>query len=371
MQMPLNRIVDLMKKQDIDIVFLNNPRNVFYVSSYMSDPHERILAAILFKDEKPLLFTPALEENDAKKIASEYDIFSYLDTENPWEIIVAKLQEKNVPLKRWAIEKDFLTVERLEALKEAFPSAAFDFNISTTIQDMRLVKNPQELAIMKKAGYWADQALQIGAKALREGITEAEVVAEIEYQMKRRGISEMSFDTMVLFGENAASPHGTPGEKKLQKNQFVLFDLGVMYEGYASDVTRTLFFGDEPTEHQKEIYNLVLSAHDEAMAAVRVGMKASALDAVARNVIAVGGYGKYFNHRLGHGLGQGVHEFPSIMEGNDMEILDGMCFSIEPGIYLPGDVGVRVEDCGYASPEGFVSFTETPTGIATYLELIK
>jgi len=371
MQITLNRIIDLMNKQDIDIVFLNNPQNIFYVSSYMSEPHERILAAILFKDKKPLLFTPSLDEKDAKKLAVEFDVFSYLDTEQPWEMISAKLKEKKVSLKKWAIEKDFLTVERLEALKEEFPAATFPFNISTTIQDMRLVKNPNELAIMQKAGYWADQAIKIGAKVLREGITEAEVVAEIEYQMKKRGISEMSFNTMVLFGENAASPHGTPGDKKLEKNQFVLFDLGVMHEGYASDVTRTLFFGDEPTEHQTKIYNLVLSAHNEAMASVHVGMKASELDAVARNVIDSAGYGKFFNHRLGHGLGQSVHEFPSIMDGNEMEILDGMCFSIEPGIYLPDDIGVRIEDCGYASAEGFISFTETPTSISTYMELIK
>lgn len=111
--------------------------------------------------------------------------------------------------------------------------------------------------------------LKIGAKTLREGITELEVVAEIEYQLKKRGVAEMSFTTMVLFGENAASPHGVPGDTKLRKNQFVLFDLGTMHEGYASDVTRTLFFGEEPSAHQQKIYDLVLAAHDEAMASVQ------------------------------------------------------------------------------------------------------
>lgn len=368
--MPLNSIINLMKKQDVDIVFLNDPKNVFYVSSYRSDPHERILAAVLFKDAKPLLFVPALEESDARKTAGEFDVLSYMDTQDPWTVLSARIKDSSASLLNWSIEKDFLTVERMEALRTHFPAASFQHNISETLQEMRLIKNDHELALMKEAGYWADEALKIGAKTLREGITELEVVAEIEYQLKKRGVPEMSFTTMVLFGENAASPHGVPGDTKLKQNQFVLFDLGTMHEGYASDVTRTLFFGVEPSERQKQIYALVLAAHDEAMAAVRPGIKASELDAVARSIISDAGFGRYFNHRLGHGLGQGVHEFPSIMEGNDMPLNAGMCFSIEPGIYIEGDIGVRIEDCGYAATNGFVSFTHTPTDIDAYSKLI-
>nr|WP_321291647.1 Xaa-Pro peptidase family protein [uncultured Trichococcus sp.] len=368
--MPLNPIINLMKKQDVDIVFLNDPKNVFYVSSYRSDPHERILAAVLFKDAKPLLFVPALEENDARKTAEEFEVLSYMDTQDPWTVLATRMKERHSPLSGWSIEKDFLTVERMEALRTHFPTATFEHNISETLQEMRLIKTEQELAFMKQAGYWADEAIKIGAKTLREGITEMEVVAEIEYQLKKRGVSEMSFTTMVLFGENAASPHGVPGGTKLRKNQFVLFDLGTMHEGYASDVTRTLFFGEEPSEHQRKIYALVLAAHDEAMAAVRPGIKAGDLDAAARTIIADAGYGRYFNHRLGHGLGQGVHEYPSIMEGNEMALNEGMCFSIEPGIYIEGDIGIRVEDCGFVTADGFESFTHTPTGIDAYLKLI-
>ncbi|CZQ97930.1 M24 family metallopeptidase [Trichococcus ilyis] len=368
--MALNKIINLMKEQDIDIVFLNDPKNVFYVSSYMSDPHERILAAVLFRDEKPLLFVPALEEGDARKTAKEFDVFSYMDTQNPWDVLAAKIKERKTALSDWSIEKDFLTVERMEALRVRFPAATFQHNISAALQEMRLIKDEQELAFMKQAGFWADEAIKIGAKTLKEGITEMEVVAEIEYQLKKRGVSEMSFATMVLFGENAASPHGIPGDTKLKKNQFVLFDLGTMHAGYASDVTRTLFFGDKPSAHQKQIYDLVLAAHDQAMAAVQPGIKASELDAVARTIIADAGYGSYFNHRLGHGLGQGVHEYPSIMEGNEMNLNVGMCFSIEPGIYIEGDVGVRIEDCGFVNANGFESFTHTPTDIGAYSNLI-
>lgn len=368
--MPLNPIINLMKSQDVDIVFLNDPKNVFYVSSYRSDPHERILAAVLFKDAKPLLFVPALEENDARNTAKEFDVVSYMDTQDPWSVLATSMKERLSPLSAWSIEKDFLTVERMEALRLHFPTATFQHNISEALQEMRLIKNEQELTFMKEAGRWADEALKIGAQTLREGITEMEVVAEIEYQLKKRGVAEMSFSTMVLFGENAASPHGVPGDTKLKKNQFVLFDLGTMHEGYASDVTRTLFFGEEPSEHQKRIYELVLEAHDKAMAAVRPGITAGALDASARSIIADAGYGSHFNHRLGHGLGQGVHEFPSIMEGNEMTLIEGMCFSIEPGIYIEGDIGVRIEDCGFVTADGFESFTHTPTGIDAYSTLI-
>ncbi len=368
--MPLNSIINLMKTQDIDIVFLNDSKNVFYVSSYRSDPHERILAAVLFKDAKPLLFVPALEENDARNTAAEFDVVSYMDTQDPWTVLSTSIKERHSRLSDWSIEKDFLTVERMEALRAHFPAASFAHNISETLQEMRLIKNEQELAFMKEAGFWADEALKIGAKALREGVTEMEVVAEIEYQLKKRGVAEMSFTTMVLFGENAASPHGVPGDTKLNQNQFVLFDLGTMHAGYASDVTRTLFFGEKPSEHQQKIYDLVLAAHDQAMAAVHPGIKAGELDAAARSIIADAGYGRFFNHRLGHGLGQGVHEYPSIMAGNERPLTEGMCFSIEPGIYIEGDIGVRIEDCGFVTADGFESFTHTPTGIDAYSKLI-
>lgn len=368
--MPLNLIINLMKKQDVDIVFLNDPKNVFYVSSYRSDPHERVLAAVLFKDAAPILFVPALEENDARKTAEGFDVISYMDTQDPWTVLATNIKERYSSLSSWSIEKDFLTVERMETLRKHFPTATFNHNISTALQNMRLIKSEKEITFMKQAGYWADEALKIGAGTLREGITELEVVAEIEYQLKKRGVAEMSFTTMVLFGENAASPHGVPGDTKLKKNQFVLFDLGTMHEGYASDVTRTFFFGEEPSAHQKRIYELVLAAHDEAMAAVHPGIKAGDLDAVARTIITEAGYGRYFNHRLGHGLGQGVHEYPSIMEGNEMILTENMCFSIEPGIYIEGDIGVRVEDCGYVTADGFESFTNTPTDIGAYLKLI-
>lgn len=364
-----NVIIQNMKSDNIDIVFFNDPIVIQYLTGYESEPHERILAYILLQNGENFLFTPALEAEDARKIVKDTEVFSYLDTENPWQVINEKL--KSFSLTNWGIEKGFLTVERKEALEEVFPNGAFNYNVTPLLEQLRLQKDEQELAFMKEAGYWADEAIKIGASILEEGITELEVVAHIEYTLKKRGITAMSFDTMVLFGENAASPHGNPGKNKLKQNQFVLFDLGVFYKGYTSDITRTLFFGTEPSKLQTEVYETVLLAHDTAMEKAYLDMKAEDLDHVARSIIEAKGYGPYFNHRLGHGLGQSVHEFPSIMAGNDMPLKKNMCFSIEPGIYLPGQVGVRIEDCGYIDETGFHSFTSFPTHLQSYRDFIQ
>lgn len=364
-------ITQKMKDDNIDIAFFNNPMVINFLTGYKSEPHERTLAVLLFKNHDPLLFTPALEYEDAKKVTKEFEVFSYHDTENPWDIIKRKIHEINVPEKTWAVEKDFLTVSRKEALENSFPDSHIQYDFSHFLEKLRLQKTSDEIAIMKEAGFWADEAIKIGASILKTGITELEVVAQIEYELKKRGINEMSFDTMVLFGSNAASPHGTPGTTPLKENQFVLFDLGVMYKGYASDITRTLFFGSTPTDKQEKIYHLVLQAHNDAMEKAALNMSAETLDGIARDIISREGYGKYFNHRLGHGLGQSVHEFPSIMQGNTMPLLKNMCFSIEPGIYIQDDIGVRIEDCGFLDENGFHSFTSFPTNINAYREFIS
>lgn len=362
---------EALRGKKLDVCFIDNPQSVALLTGFQSEPHERILAAILTRTGKRYLFTPALEHTAALQAAPEWTTFSYTDEENPWQIIAERLRADRIPADYWAIEKEHLTVTRLEKLQSQFPDAQFHFDLSPVLAELALFKDDEELEKMRQAGYLADEALKIGARALREGITEVEVAAQIEYEMKRRGIREMSFDTMVLFGPNAALPHGVPGNTPLAKNQFVLFDLGVMHGGYASDVTRTLFFGDELSPHQSEVYELVLKAHDQAMAAARSGIVASDLDAAARAVITKGGYGEAFNHRLGHGLGRSVHEYPSIVAGNEMVLQEHMCFSIEPGIYLEGNLGVRIEDCGYVTGEGFHPFTHFPTHIHAYQDIIK
>ncbi|HWL12694.1 MAG TPA: M24 family metallopeptidase, partial [Ureibacillus sp.] len=168
---------------------------------------------------------------------------------------------------------------------------------------------------------------------------------------------KMSFETMVLSGPKTASPHGTPGERKIQKGDMILFDLGVIYDGYCSDITRTVAFG-EVSEAQKEIYNAVRSANENAVAAVKPGVRAMDLDKIARDTITEAGYGEYFTHRLGHGLGISVHEFPSVTGTNDLVLREGMVFTIEPGVYKADVTGVRVEDDVVVTADGVEVLTK-------------
>ena len=277
----IKAIMKNMKENDIAIAFFNDPSTIHLMTGYLSEPHERILALLIFQDATPILFTPALEIEDAKRTVTGIQVESYQDTQNPWEIIQGLVKNNNILHANWAIEKQQLTVQKFEALKEIFPNSSISYDYSPFIADLRIRKSGDELEKMKKAGYWADEAIKIGAASLKLDVTELEIVAEIEYQLKKRGISQMSFDTMVLFGDNAANPHGTPGDRKLKENDFVLFDLGVVYEGYTSDITRTLFFGNSPTDKQKEVYNTVLEAHDSAMEQAALHMTASRLDGIA------------------------------------------------------------------------------------------
>lgn len=357
----LTLLQNWLQENDVDAVFINDPDNVAYFSSYHSEPHERILALLVFKQAAPFLFVPALEKEDVLSSQWSYDVVSYLDHENPWAVIQQTIMQRVNHLSALAIEKDFLTVAKFDQLNLAL-SLSTVTDASPLIQQMKVIKTAEEIQKMIEAGKWADKALEIGFNAIAEDVEEQEIVAVIEYELKKSGIKNMSFETMVLTGDNAASPHGTPGARKIKKNDLILFDLGVVYEGYTSDVTRTVAFGD-PSPQAREIYDLVLRANEAAIAAVKPGITAGELDKIARDIISEAGYGKYFNHRLGHGLGSSVHEFPSIMEGNNLVIEEGMCFSIEPGIYVPGIAGVRIEDCVYVTANGCEVLTHTPKSL--------
>ena len=343
-----------MKNEAIDLIYLDDPTSVAYFANFESNPHERIVAYLLTQNDH-FLFVPALEQTEAERQANVEHVYSYTDEENPWTIIKEKTFELIETVNTLAVDEKTLIVERYHSLKDCFtPIETSD--ISSTVEQMRVIKTDDEINKMIKAGELADDALQTGIDALTEGISEQEVVALIEMEMKKRGVSEMSFSTLVLFGDHAASPHGNPGERELKRNEFVLFDLGVIYNGYASDVTRTVAFGDV-SDTEENIYQIVLKAQKAAQEAAQPGIRAGELDRIARKVIEDAGYGKYFSHRLGHGIGKTAHEFPSISGDNETILEEGMCFSIEPGIYIPEEVGVRIEDCGYITTEGFKAFT--------------
>lgn len=330
-----------LQENNYDAAFITTPDNVFYFSGFKSNPHERLLGIMIFKSDSPILICPHMEVPDAIASGWNYETIGHLDTDNPWEVLSNALQSREITISSLAIEKSHLTVERLEAIQNFYPHANF-IRLDDKINDLRVIKDEIELENIREAASLADYAIEVGCNEIAEGKTEMEILTVIENAIKQKGYS-MSFDTLVLSGPKTASPHGTPGDRKIQKGDMILFDLGVLYKGYCSDITRTVAFG-EPSEEQRIIYDTVRKANEQAIAAIKAGIRAKDLDKISRDVISQAGYGEYFTHRLGHGLGISVHEFPSITGTNEMELTPGMVFTIEPGIYKGNVTGVRIED---------------------------
>ncbi|GBG95104.1 proline dipeptidase [Ligilactobacillus salitolerans] len=361
----INSVQKWLADNNYDVAYISDFMNIQYFTGFSSDPIERILALFIFPDKDPFIFAPALEVEAVKETGWKYPVFGYLDHQDPFALIHDHITDLAGTPKNWAIEKNNLTVEKYAAIKAQFADSEFTGNLTPFIEQLKLFKTPEEIKELEIAGKWADRAFEIGFNALAQGKTEQDIVAEIEYQLKREGIMHMSFDTLIQSGANAAEAHGAPRKVELFPNELCLFDLGVVYNGYISDATRTVAFGGV-NEHAKEVYDVCLDAQLTAQAAAKPGITAAELDKIARDIISKAGYGEYFNHRLGHGIGQSEHEFPSIMEGNDLVLQPGMCFSIEPGIYIPGDVGVRIEDCVHITENGAEPFTHTTKQLQTF-----
>lgn len=357
--MNLDKLQSYLGSHNLDVAYISNPMTIAYFTGYEMEPHERIFALLAFKDAEPFIFAPALNVEEAKASAWSGDVYGYLDHEDPWALIADRVNIRIGQARNIAIEKDHLTVDRLQKLKNAFTNANFGADLSAFVAQLRLIKTPEEVKHLKAAGAEADFAFQVGFAALKTGVTERAVASQIDYQLQiQHGIMHTSFESIVQAGENASNPHLGPTMTKIKPNELVLFDLGFMAEGYASDSSRTVAFG-EPSAKMREIYEVDREAQQAALDAARPGITAEDLDEVARKIIAKAGYGKYFIHRLGHGIGKVVHEEPGIMQGNKLVLQPGMCFSVEPGIYIPGVGGVRIEDCGVVTDNGFDTFTHT------------
>lgn len=337
----ISAIQHYLKTNHLDAVFITVPEHIFYISGFSSNPHERLLGLMVFPNAEPFIICPKMEIADVQSAGWPYEVVGHSDIDNAWTILAEAIEKRDISFSRIAIEKSHLTVERLEALQQLFPHIEIT-RFDDQINEMRVIKNEDELILLRKAATLADYAIEIGCQEIAEGKTEMEILTAIENAIKAQGY-QMAFDTMVLSGKKTASPHGKPGNRQIQKGDFILFDLGVVYKGYCSDITRTVVYG-KPTEEQLKIYNTVKQANEHAIAAVKPGVRAKELDKVARDIITNTGYGEYFTHRLGHGLGISVHEFPSITGTNELILKPNMVFTIEPGIYKENVGGVRIED---------------------------
>ncbi|WP_028400807.1 M24 family metallopeptidase [Ectobacillus panaciterrae] len=354
----LENLMSWLQAQDIEAAFLTSTPNVFYLTGFQCDPHERLLGLFVFQEKEPILICPKMEEGQARSAGWGYEIIGYSDTDSPWTLVSESIKARGINVRTIAVEKEHLNVERYENLVALFPSASFAA-AEAKLHELRLVKDEKELAILRQAAHMADWAVELGVSQIAEGKSEMEILGTIEYELKKKGISKMSFDTMVLTGANSALPHGEPGTNRIQRGDFVLFDLGVVIDGYCSDITRTVAFWDV-SEEQKHIYDTVLAAQLKAIEASKPGAAIDTVDRAARSYIENAGYGEYFPHRLGHGLGISVHEYPSLTDANTSPLRTGMVFTIEPGVYVPNVGGVRIEDDIYVTENGVEILTKYP-----------
>ncbi|RYM06929.1 aminopeptidase P family protein [Sporolactobacillus sp. THM7-7] len=350
----IKKIKQWLEKNDSRLAYITDPTNIFYLTGFKCNPHERFLGLFVFPEDEPFIVCPELEVGQARA-AFAGKVIGYRDDQDPWAAVGKALDKKKQNGEKIAIEPSTLPYKNAVILSDLYESPAF-ISIEGLLSSMRSVKSRAELDAMKKAGEIADYAVQIGVNAIKKGRTERAIIAEIEYELAKHGYSEMAFDTMVLTGENSAAPHGYPGTRQIKEGDFVLFDLGVVVNGYCSDITRTVCY-KHATDDQIKIYNTCLQANRAAIQVVRKGLRIGDLDGTARKVISEAGYGHYFTHRLGHGLGLGEHEAPSMSADNDKTLTTGMVFTIEPGIYVPDLGGVRIEDDIYLSEDGPVTLT--------------
>ncbi|MGN7358538.1 M24 family metallopeptidase [Paenibacillus sp. SAF-054] len=356
----MKQLEQSMNDKGLDSLLVTDPKHVYYLTGFASDPHERFLGLLLVQGEEPLLIVPALDAEAASAASSVKNILTHSDTDNPYLLLQEQFKGSIGTL---GIEKEQLTVARYEELS-ASVSAKQYADIGPLLRSMRVNKSPEEIKRMKHAMELIEEVLRQGLKSVKVGVTEIEIVAELEYLMKKLGAQGPSFDTMVLSGPKTALPHGTPGDRKIQHGDLLMFDMGVYADGYASDITRTFAVGDISPE-LKSIYNAVLEANLAGIQAIQPGVTLASVDQAARAAIDKAGYGPYFLHRLGHGLGMDVHEYPSVHGNNTDLVQPGMVFTVEPGVYVAGLGGVRIEDDIFVTENGVEVLTSYPKELIT------
>ncbi|MGN0242919.1 MAG: M24 family metallopeptidase [Lachnospiraceae bacterium] len=254
-------------------------------------------------------------------------------------------------------EDTVITAAQYQRLLSLRPNSEW-VPVENRLQTIRMVKDETELSLIRRAEEIGDLAFSYMLKTIKAGITEQEIALELEYQMRKSGAQGLSFDTIVASGVNGAMPHAKPGNKQILNGELITMDFGCVYQGYCSDMTRTICVGF-PSAEQKKIYDTVLQAQLLALDQICAGQKASEPDKVARDYIQSQGYGEYFGHALGHGVGLYIHEAPSFSPKCDTVIEENMVMSVEPGIYVPNFCGVRIEDLIVIKKDGYENLSHS------------
>ncbi len=333
-QQRLNKILQEMERQNIPQMIISSPASIFYLTGKWIEPGERMLTLYINTNgDKKLV----INELFPVSAIEGTELIWYKDTDEPIGRLINIVDKTKV----LGVDK-FWPAHFLIKLMERNAAAGF-VNGSPIIDRARMIKDAEEIQLMRESSRINDSVMEEVIKNLSEEYSEKKMVNILADIYENKGADGFSFSPIVAYGANAADPHHDSDSSKVQKGNNVIFDIGGVRKHYCSDMTRTVFYKEVSDEH-KAVYNLVRKANLATIDKVKPGVRFCDIDKAARDVIKNAGYGKYFTHRTGHSIGIEVHDFGDVSSVNTEEVAPGMIFSIEPGIYLSGDIGVRIED---------------------------
>lgn len=329
----IDRLRKRMTEEQVPALLITNETNRRYMTGFTGSA-----GYVVITENRAVLLTDFRYMTQAPAQATAFEVVEHAPKHA--ETIAAIMAEEG--LHQLGFEQHDLTYSAYQNYVSALPGIEL-VPTDGWIEALRMIKDQDEIAILKEAAQLADRTFSHVLSILKPGIMEQELALEIEMFVRRNGASSTSFETIVASGERSALPHGKASDRVLGNHEFVKFDFGALYKGYCSDITRTVMLGT-PTDKHKEIYSIVLEAQLAALDGIKPGMTGKEADSIAREVIKKHGYGDYFGHGLGHAIGMEIHEAPRLSPAGEIVLQPGMTVTVEPGIYLPGFGGVRIED---------------------------
>jgi Xaa-Pro dipeptidase len=353
-----DRLISEMRRQKTDAVILVPGTNLRWLTGMPFHAGERLTAAVITAAGDAGFVLPAMEAQRVKGASPvPFRLYPWDDNQPAAAAMGGCAADLSLAGKAIAVEHLAMRVFELRAIEAAAPRAVF-VDAQQLFAPLRVVKDQQEISLMRAAAEMIDASLEKLLPQIRPGLSEREIASRWVIEILRTGAESPAFECIIASGPNAAFPHHGTGDRELQVGDLLVLDGGARHGGYASDITRTVMIG-EPTEQQKRIYEVVKAANEAGRRAGRPGVSGRAVDAAARKVIEDAGFGEHFMHRTGHGLGMDVHEEPYIAPANDQPLPVGCVFTIEPGVYVNGVGGVRIEDDVTLTEGGAESLTRS------------
>lgn len=331
---------------DNEAAFISSYPNIFYYSGFTSED-----AYLLISHDKQILVTDSRYTIQAHEQAPDFEIVNITKGFNE----IFKLIDANYI----GYEEEVLTVKQYRDFRSKTTDRQELVEMQKKLTSLRKIKDENEIQKIAEAEKIGDAAFKYVLDKIRPGVTEREIALELEFFMKREGATALSFETIAASGKRSAMPHGAASDKVIEKGDFLTLDFGCVFEGYCSDMTRTVAVGNV-NDTQREIYDVVLKAQKAALEAIKAGVECNAVDAVARNIIKDAGYGENFGHGLGHSVGIEIHEMPSFSPKCNEKLKPGHIMTVEPGIYIEDFGGVRIEDLVLVTEDGIRNLTSSP-----------